>query len=318
MQYGLRRVVVVIGIGLSVSACVRKVTHAPPASNLPMNLASDDSRGGTSGSNPQGQTGHSGTGATTNQVPHSDTDQAPALVRNQSLPVPAELASAGFVDLSAIEPSISTEMRYAGSYNFMGRPAAGYGVARCLLKQKVAEALQEVARDLKKDAATHFLKVYDCYRPDRAVKDFAAWSVTSVPEDEGTQKEFYPRTPKSELFAKGYIADSSTHSSGCTVDLTIASGSMPIPAEIPVSKDCASGDRNRDNGLDMGTNFDCFDLASHFAPPTGVTLSIQQKQNRETLRKVMMAHGFEPFEKEWWHCYLKGCDGSQRLDVAIE
>jgi len=80
----------------------------------------------------------------------------------------------GFVDLAAVAPDIVVDMRYAGADNFLGRPARGYSGARCLLTKEAAGALAAVQREL-----TGFgvgLKVYDCYRPQRAVDDFVAWS----------------------------------------------------------------------------------------------------------------------------------------------
>src|SRR6266581_3707137 len=80
----------------------------------------------------------------------------------------------GFVHLRAIDPTIAQDIRYAGSDNFVGRPLPGYEAAECILRQEVAAALKRVQADLA--AAGLSLKVYDCYRPARAVRAMAAWA----------------------------------------------------------------------------------------------------------------------------------------------
>ena len=69
------------------------------------------------------------------------------------------------------------------------------------------------------------LKVYDCYRPTRAVAAFARWAQQ---KDDGTTKRFYPALDKRALFAGGYIAAHSAHSTGNAVDLTL----VPRPAPL--------------------------------------------------------------------------------------
>jgi hypothetical protein len=95
----------------------------------------------------------------------------------------------GFVDLADVAPGVVIDMRYAGADNFMGRPARGYGAPRCLLTRQAATALAAVQADL---ASNGFgLKVYDCYRPARAVADFVAWV-----RDPGRPSIAPPSTPR--------------------------------------------------------------------------------------------------------------------------
>ena len=63
------------------------------------------------------------------------------------------------------------------------------------------------------------LKVYDCYRPQRAVDHFVAWGKRL--RDQRMKAEFYPRVDKRNVFEEGYIATKSGHSRGSTIDLTI-------------------------------------------------------------------------------------------------
>src|SRR5262245_48863650 len=80
------------------------------------------------------------------------------------------LRQEGFVDTRTLAPGLAVEMRYAGAHNFVGRPVAGYEAPVCLLTREAAAALAAVQRDLA--ASGRGLKVYDCYRPTRAVADF--------------------------------------------------------------------------------------------------------------------------------------------------
>src|SRR5512135_1357863 len=73
----------------------------------------------------------------------------------------------GFVYLRDVDPGIAQDMRYAGANNFTGRPLSGYDAAECVLRREVALALAKVQADLA--AQDLSLKVYDCYRPTRAV-----------------------------------------------------------------------------------------------------------------------------------------------------
>ena len=211
----------------------------------------------------------------------------------------------GFVDLSAVEPGIAIEMRYAGPDNFVGRPIRGYAAARCLLSRPAARALAAVARDLARRGLG--LLVYDCYRPQRAVADFVAWARGP---DLSTRENHYPSTPKSQLFTRGYIAAHSGHSRGSTVDLTLTRLerrrlASPREATSPPISDCrvVSSAPAADRSLDMGTSFDCFDERARFDYP-GLPRPVQRR--RRVLRQAMQRRGFSPYAKEWWHFTLAG------------
>src|SRR5688500_10734990 len=111
-------------------------------------------------------------------------------------------------------------MRYAGGDNFTGRALPGYDAPECVLRADAAQALKRVQAALAPSGLS--LKVYDCYRPERAVRAMARWS--RGPED-GTTRYFYPEADKRTLFASGWISPRSAHSSGIAVDLTLVSKS---------------------------------------------------------------------------------------------
>jgi len=85
-----------------------------------------------------------------------------------------EEAPDAFVDLKQVDATILHDIRYCGHHNFIGRPIRGYREPLCILTRPAAEALSRAQATLL--ARGYTLKVYDCYRPQRAVDDFARWA----------------------------------------------------------------------------------------------------------------------------------------------
>jgi D-alanyl-D-alanine dipeptidase len=210
--------------------------------------------------------------------------------------------SKGFVDVKDIVPSIVLDIRYYTSYNFVGTPIAGYSAPKCLLTRKAALALERVQRELS--GYSFSLKLYDCYRPKRAVDHFIRWAKDA--KNTKMKKEFYPTVRKSDLFKKGYIAKKSAHSRGSAVDLTIVP--IPLPIQETYTEDqelcechLPAEKRFKDNSIDMGTGFDCFHPLS-WTESKGI--GPKQRQNRFMLKSVMEKYGFRNYRKEWWHYTL--------------
>jgi zinc D-Ala-D-Ala dipeptidase len=205
----------------------------------------------------------------------------------------------GLVYLRDVDPSITQDMRYAGSNNFVGRPLDGYGAGECILRRDVAAALARVQRDLSGSGLA--LKVYDCYRPVRAVRTMAQWANDG--RAGGATKRFYPRLQKNVLFGLGYIASHSAHSTGNTVDLTLVEA-PPAPAAAfdPAASygPCTgpAAQRSPDTSIDMGTGYDCFDAVSSTAS-AGITA--EQRRRRNQLVAAMAKRGFANYHREWWH-----------------
>jgi D-alanyl-D-alanine dipeptidase len=191
------------------------------------------------------------------------------------------MTAANMVDIRSLSPDIAEDIKYAGSDNFVGRPVAGYLAAKCFLQRPAATALAQVQQQLR---ARHLrLKVWDCYRPARAVADFVRWAHDLT--DQRTKPAHYPTLDKSQLLGD-YIAPVSGHSRGGTVDLTL--------------ERCA-GNNTHCTPLDMGTDFDYFGLRANTANPD---ITLLQRQNRALLRKAMTAGGFRNYPMEWWHYTL--------------
>lgn len=206
-------------------------------------------------------------------------------------------------DIESVIPGVALDIRYYGPHNFVGAPIDGYQAPKCLLTRKSAEALGKVQRELKEFSLS--VKIYDCYRPQRAVNHFVRWAKDI--NDVKTKEEFYPTVDKRHLFRDGYIAKRSGHSRGSTVDLTI----VPVPTprqEAYTSGQTLSacfapaGKRFRDNTIDMGTGFDCFHESSH---PGNLKVAEQQRINRLLLKTLMDKYGFKNYDQEWWHFTLR-------------
>ena len=186
--------------------------------------------------------------------------------------------SSDFVILSEIISDVILEMRYYSSYNFVGTRINGYEQPIALITREAADALKNVSDELMKQG--YRLKIYDAYRPQKAVKHFMDWSLNL--DDIKMKLYFYPELDKNVLFEKEYIAEYSGHSRGSTVDLTLF--------------DMSSGKE-----VDMGGVFDYFGELSH---PDYKNITEAQYKNRMLLRDTMIKHGFKPLATEWWHFTL--------------
>ncbi|MDR6672061.1 D-alanyl-D-alanine dipeptidase [Xanthomonas translucens] len=185
-------------------------------------------------------------------------------------------AQAGLVDVHDVAPEIALDIRYAGHDNFTGRPVPGYEAPKCYLLAPVAQALARVQQALH--AEGYRLQVFDCYRPHRSVRAFVAWAGDLG--DQIGKARYYPHLDKRVLLGD-YIAESSGHSRGATVDLGLL--------------DCRSG---QCAPLDMGTGFDFFDPSAHTDAPG---IDAAQRANRQRLLRAMAAQGFANYPLEWWH-----------------
>ncbi len=225
--------------------------------------------------------------------------------------------SSQFVILSEAVPDAILEIRYYSTYNFVGARIDGYEEPTALLTKQAAKALKEVSDDVMSQG--YRLKVYDAYRPQKAVDHFVRWAADL--SDTKMKPYFYPDLDKSVLFEQEYIMEKSGHTRGSTVDLTLF-------------------DMATEKELDMGGTFDWFGPESHpdfcgnpetgeytgkptpnpspregdslasaaLLPTVGAgrgAITPEQFQNRMILRRAMLAHGFKPLDSEWWHFTLK-------------
>lgn len=186
---------------------------------------------------------------------------------------------AGMLDVRTLAPSIDQDIRYAGSNNFTGRPVPGYEAAKCYLLAPAAQALAKVEAQLRADG--YALQLFDCYRPAQSVHAFVTWA--HDPREQSRKVLQYPDLDKPQLLG-GYIAETSGHSRGATVDLGLlkCSGATCTP-------------------LDMGTDFDYFGPRAN---TDAADITLTQYQNRQILLQAMEREGFTNYPQEWWHYTL--------------
>lgn len=113
--------------------------------------------------------------------------------------------------LTEVLPSsaIALDMKYATADNFLGQKV--YDSARCFLRPKTAERLQNAAQAAQ--AKGYQLKIFDCYRPLSIQKKM--WAL-------------HPGSP--------YIADpakGSKHNRGGAVDLTLSKDGVEVDMGTP-------------------------------------------------------------------------------------
>lgn len=186
----------------------------------------------------------------------------------------------GFVYVEDVIPDLDVELRYYTPNNFVGKPIEGYKSNKLILTEQTANALKQVHEALQEQNLC--LKVYDGYRPQRAVNQFITWARDL--NDTINKRKFYPNIKKKNLFKEEYIASRSGHSRGSTVDLTIIDGNTGVP-------------------LDMGSAYDFFGQESWV---NYENITKKQKQNRQLLQSFMLKFGFRNYPKEWWHFTLRG------------
>ena len=184
----------------------------------------------------------------------------------------------GFVSVGEAIPDVLLDIRYYSSFNFIGERIDGYEEPAALLTREAAQALKEASREAMEQGFR--LKVFDAYRPQKAVDHFVRWA--KDPEDIRMKAFFYPELEKKKIIPQGYIAEHSGHSRGSTVDLTLF-------------------DMATQQDVDMGGTFDFFGKLSH---PDYSGVSEVQHANRMLLQSLMVKHGFRPLETEWWHFIL--------------
>ncbi|NEU94573.1 M15 family metallopeptidase [Bradyrhizobium uaiense] len=222
-------------------------------------------------------------------------------------PAFAQKLPGDFAFLRDIDPTIIQDIRYASSNNFMGRPIAGYGAAECVVKRDVGLRLKAVQQELARQKLS--LKMFDCYRPSRAVADMVAWSKNGA--ETAAERRYNPAFSKADLFRLGYIATHSGHSTGAALDLTLVDLTADNSAKFDPAKDYADctapvAARAPEGSVDMGTGYDCSDAKGHTAAGS---ITPAQRRWRTRLVAAMAGQGFVNYSKEWWHFSLPGAGG---------
>jgi D-alanyl-D-alanine dipeptidase len=199
--------------------------------------------------------------------------------RRNFVSIPPEMDFSDFVIINDIIPEIVTELRYYSSFNFAGVHIDGYEEPVALMTKEAVEKLKNVSKYF--DEKGYRIKIWDSYRPQRAVDHFVRWGQNE--SDDLMKPYFYPDLTKKQVFDGGYIAKHSGHSKGSTIDMTLL---------------------HKINGtdVDFGSGFDFFGSKANF---NYTNVTDEQKENRIMLNRIMTENGFNALPEEWWHFTLK-------------
>lgn len=181
------------------------------------------------------------------------------------------LVREGYVDVKAVDPEIIVELMYAREDNFTGK-VMYTTLTRAFLHPAAAKALKKAQDELKSINPVLTLKVCDAARP-MSVQRIMYEAVR------GTSKARYVSNP-----ANG----GGLHNYGLAVDITIVD--------------------SEGKELDMGTHVDFLGSKSNIDKEEELVrsgkITLQARNNRILLRKVMNAGGWKPLKSEWWHFNL--------------
>ena len=110
----------------------------------------------------------------------------------------------GFVGLEESIPSLLIELRYSTTDNFVGEIIDGYRDPKIVLTSETVDALKKVQNG-RLNKQNLGLKIYDGYRPQKAVNHFIRWAKKL--NDTINKKKYYPLVRKDKLFEQGYVAE---------------------------------------------------------------------------------------------------------------
>jgi D-alanyl-D-alanine dipeptidase len=179
----------------------------------------------------------------------------------QTDPLERKFIAKGLVDVQKIDPSITVDLKYSTTDNFIKTDVYG-NLTRAYLQPMAAQKVAKANELLHKANPDYHLLIYDAARPMSVTVIF--WNKMShLPPH---LREDFVADPK----------QGSIHNFGCAVDLTIA-------------------DKNG-KALDMGTPYDYYgDLAwptkEQYLLKVG-KLTQAQINNRKLLRRVMVEAGY--------------------------
>ena len=177
-------------------------------------------------------------------------------------------SSEDFVNLTDVVPDVILEIRYFGTYNFVGTRIDGYMEPTALFTRAAADSLRAVSDDVN----------------DTLMKPY-----------------FYPDLDKKVLFPMEYICEKSGHTRGSTVDLTLFDMTTEKEVDMGGTFDWFGPESHPDFCGNPDTQQFTGDNSKS---PADRTITPEQFRNRMILRDAMLRHGFKPMTTEWWHFTL--------------
>ena len=114
-----------------------------------------------------------------------------------------EQDSSGFVAITDVVPDVILEIRYYGTYNFVGTRIDGYLAPTALLTSQAADSLKAVSDDVI--SLGYRLKIYDAYRPQMGVDHFVRWAALRLSAARRVSRAVGARYPSMRLPTKLYV-----------------------------------------------------------------------------------------------------------------
>jgi zinc D-Ala-D-Ala dipeptidase len=193
-----------------------------------------------------------------------------------------------FIDIHTIDSSIVCDLRYSSTNNFVGLDMYK-DFNKCYLPKDIAQRLSLAQKKLQTIDSNYSLLILDASRP------------LSI------QKIMWDSCAYNSLKKKKFLAQpsqTSLHNYGAAVDVSL---------------------RYKGKEVDMGTPYDFAGEAAYTYNEQKLvachTISLEQMQSRQLLRKVMMEEGFIENRYEWWHfgaTYRSKADNLYPLIVSFD
>ncbi len=179
-----------------------------------------------------------------------------------------KLTKQGLIRVSDLDSTISVELQYSTSHNFLKKDVYG-AFDDAYLQAPIAKKLIEAQKILKQTNPDFSLLIYDAFRPHKV--QYLMWEIVKK-----NHQTHYVASPK----------NGSVHNFGCAVDVTIYDNKTQKP-------------------LDMGTPFDFFGKEAepkhqNYFLKKGI-LTPTHIKNRKLLNQAMIKAKFKGIDNEWWH-----------------
>ena len=177
----------------------------------------------------------------------------------------------GMVDIGEVDSTIRVSLMYSRADNFCGVVLYS-DITRAFLHPKAARALALAQQYLHEERPDLDIIVFDACRPMSVQQQM--WDKVK-----NTSKQNYVSNPRN---------GGGLHNYGLAVDVSLCD---------------ACGDT-----IEMGVPVDNMDSRSHIDREAELVragkISVEARQNRELLRRVMRRAGFMALKSEWWHFNL--------------
>jgi D-alanyl-D-alanine dipeptidase len=187
-----------------------------------------------------------------------------------------ELAAIPVFDNGEPLVQIESQGHLIGGSVTISLPGAGQVSRPLVARVSLLDRLQQVQRELASKSPHYMLRVVDAHRP----LEFQQKAFTSIMNTLHAQ---FPEESEDTLINRAHLLIAyppvAGHPTGGAVDVTLVQDGTDV---------------------DMGGRIADFSDEERIRVFSN-SITPEQRENRWMLRKLMLAHGFAPFDGEWWH-----------------